>query len=62
MEAKEVYELLASKLSFNPEFMVIELKNFYGYFINSSVFDWLKQSFPDWKWASDKNTSANSSN
>uniref|UniRef100_UPI00404B57CA hypothetical protein n=1 Tax=Flavobacterium sp. TaxID=239 RepID=UPI00404B57CA len=50
MDSKEVYELLASKLSFDSRLMVIEMTNFYGFFITGAVFEWLKESFPTWNW------------
>ena|ERR1700757_2375755 len=47
-EAKDIYNLLASKLKFDSSFIVIELSNFYGAFSSGDVLDWVKEQFPNW--------------
>lgn len=50
LAAKEVHDIIFNKLSFEAQIMVIKMTNFYGTFINQSVFDWLKEQFPNWSW------------
>jgi hypothetical protein len=45
-DAKEIFQMIESKMTSKINFLVVEFENFYGYFIDDSVADWLRTHFP----------------
>ncbi|MBE7661258.1 hypothetical protein J2Q11_12535 [Tenacibaculum finnmarkense genomovar finnmarkense] len=52
--AKEIFELIQSKLSFDASFFVSELDHFYGHF-NNEALEWMFEQFPEKEWTKKDN-------
>lgn len=47
IKARDIYELIKSKLDFRHNFIVVKLDSFFGY-LDTGSFGWLKKQIPNW--------------